>query len=128
MLAEHVDEIVPALRGAQDPLELEVAEAIARIGVEQLAQEPDRLIDVGELLLGVARQLEQDRDLIGAAGVAETAQQDLLQRRPVAPAILDRLQRGERQHVVGRAVERLTIGLGRAIEVGEQREPQLADA
>ena len=128
MLAEHVDEIVPALGGAQDPLQLQVAEAVARIGVEQLAQEPDRLIDVGELLLGVARQLEQHGDLIGAAGAAETAQQDLLQRRPVAPAIFDRLQRREGQRVVGRAVQRLAVGLRRAVEIGEQREPQLADA
>ena len=115
VLAEHVDEVVPALGGAQDAFELEVAEAVARIGVEQLAQEPDRLVDVRELLLGVARQLEQHRHLIGAAGAAETAQQDLLQRRPVAAPILDRLQRRERQRVVGRDVERLAVGLRRPV-------------
>ena len=46
VLGEHVDQVVPALVGAQDPLQLAVGQRVALVDVQDLAQVADRLLDV----------------------------------------------------------------------------------
>ena len=128
MLSQHVDQVVPALALAQQPLQLQERLAVAGVDVQDLVQKSDALVKVAQLLLGVAGQLQQHRDLIAPLRCAQPPRQHVLQRRPVFQLLRDHLQRRQRRRILGRALQRLAIGLRRSTRVRQQPELERADA
>ena len=128
VLAQNIDQVVPPLIGAQNPLEFQERHPVRVVGSQDLVQESHGLIQIRQPLLRVLRQPEQHRNLGGTLDGSHPAQQDFLQRGPVFAPLLDGLQSAQDIGIVGRTIQRLAIRVRGAVQITQRARADSADA
>jgi len=107
----------------------EALERVDVVGIELEHAVPhlDREHGVPERLLGKAGQVDELLPLLVLGHQVDFLQLQLEQALPVAPLLVDVLERGDGLEIGGVHLEDLLEGLGRLVGVGQLRAPQVRD-